>query len=97
MRAHLPSNFPSVIQTGTVSMMHHGYLTGIIPHPCHEIVHELPAYKIVVVLYPGKDKIRGFKSIFDMIKSRYADKLLPAFYCVDNGTCSSWFAVFLRK
>lgn len=99
MRTHIQSQleFPPVLPTRTVNTSSGLYLFGLIPVAYNEVSHDMGEYIMVVAFYPSKERILGFKSIYDSIQDRYKDRLIPAFYCVENGSGSSWFSIYLRK
>lgn len=88
----------SVIQTGTL-IPDLNFLTSqnIAPSKAYEVVRDCGEYYLIQVLYPNRENILSFTQIMKRFTEHYKEAAIPAYYCVDNGSISSWFVVFLKK
>jgi hypothetical protein len=86
-----------VLPLGEEIVFNKKFFTGIVPSSAYEITYSTDDYYMVVVIYANKEKILGFPRIYREIADIYKDRVIPAFYCVDTGCVTSWFAVFIKK
>lgn len=73
------------------------FLQGIIPNSSYEVVYDNGPYYAVVVIYPNRKRIMQFNDMYDKMKKKFADALIPAISLVSKGVYGSYFVVYFDK
>lgn len=60
-------------------------------------VYEHEGYYSILCIYPPKARVNGFEKIYQGVKEKLGEALLPVYTLVPKGSVRSYFVLFVRK
>jgi len=70
------------------------YLNNLLPHA---VVYEHEMFYTMLCIYPPKARVNGFEKIYQDVKEKLGEALLPVYTLVPKGSVRSYFVLFVRK
>lgn len=71
-----------------------------LPYGLHETVYsgrDSAEYIVCFVVSANNNPILGFKNVFEELRDKFGDLIIPVYNLVPNGVVTSWFALYFKR